>query len=146
TAVNPGGLTLRGVPNEASVTGSPLTTQIDPNGWIHIGVRYDPLLNVIDMLINGIVATSTPQTAPFNWTGTDLDILGDRGSTSAAGWGNYDDFRIYTFARSTADIFADYLMSASGVGPTGTPNLPDQAYYEGEVSVNNHVCQIGTNG
>ncbi|MAG58459.1 MAG: hypothetical protein CMJ83_19400 [Planctomycetes bacterium] len=146
TPANTGGLTCRGVPNEAALLGSPLTNAINLNGFVHLALRYDPAASTIDWLVNGVVSSSTPQVAgPFTWQGTNLDIMGDRGSSADAGDGHYDDFRIYGFARSDVDIMADFMIAAGGVGPSGQPNVPDIAYYQADLSLEPHFCYVGTN-
>ncbi|MSR74144.1 MAG: hypothetical protein EXS14_01565 [Planctomycetes bacterium] len=147
TPTNSAGLTLRGVPNEVAVTGGPLLSMVNANGWVHIAVRYSPTTNIIDIFMNGISMVSVQQTAgPFNWNGTELDFMGDRASTTLAAQAQYDDIRIYPFARSTADIQADWQIVASGMGPSGLPNTPPTTYFECDFALNNHEAVVGVNG
>lgn len=146
TPTNTAGLTLRGVPNEVAVTGGPLLTMVNANGWVHIAVRFDPATNIIALFMNGTLMVSVPQTAgSFNWNGTELDFMGDRASSSLAAQAHYDDIRVYPYARSTADIQADYLVVAAGNGPSGQPNTPATTYFECDFPLNNHEALVGIN-
>ena len=57
--------------------------------------------------------------------------------------GNHDDIRVYNYARTNADIAADYLLTASGLGPSGQNNIPCQ-YLQFEGNVQPHNLVIGT--
>jgi hypothetical protein len=138
-----GGLIIRGVPNQA-ITGLGVIT----NGtWTHVALRYNPATNTINWLINGVVNASAVQPVAFNWTGVNLSIFGYAGGGANIGApGNVDDFRIYGWARTDADILADMNVAASGLGPSGMSNVPDLAYYQVDGSVQAHTAVIGSNG
>jgi hypothetical protein len=138
-----GALIIRGVPNQV-ITPIVLTNNV----WTHIALKYDPATNTISWLVNGVLSAAVVQTAgAFTWSGVNLHVFGYSGSgTSPGASGNYDDMRIYSFARTNADILADYTLAAAGNGPSGMANLPDKAYYQCDGSVEAHTCVVSTNG
>lgn len=138
---------LRGVPNDANTVGTPgpLVTGVNANGYVHLAVIYDQTLGTIRWLVNGVTNNIVAQTAPFNWTGVNLGFGGTNVTSSAVAAGNYDDIRIYNFARTNADVMADFSLSAAGNGPSGSTNVPF-SYFECEGAVTPHTMFIGTNG
>lgn len=148
-------LIVRGVPVQIQTDASGAGTAPGPlaaggfgggpnaNGYVHLAVKYDPVTNSGKWIINGTVSGPAYVQGAYAWTGTDLSILGYNGTASAgmAGW--WDDFRVYNFARSDADIAADYLLAAAGTGPSSLSNVP-QHYFELEGAVDPHVMSIGT--
>jgi hypothetical protein len=152
-------LTVRGVPNQilsdpagGTVLG-PLATGgmgggVNANGYVHLALVYNQTLNTGKWVINGTFSTTpiAQVSTPYNWTTTNpavgLTTCGYNGTTSGAGSGRYDDYRIYNYARADADIAADYLMTATGNGPSGQPNQPCQ-YYEFEGNIQPHIMFIG---
>ena len=103
-----GAILVRGVSNQLL---SPLG--LLTNGtWKHLAIRYSPTTNMLSLLVNGVLNTQVAQTAtPFNWSGSNLTVVGYGGSSSVALSGNYDDYRVYGYARPDADILADYTMT-----------------------------------
>lgn len=144
-AAGVGNLLLRGVANQIVTATLPLNAAAT---WVHLAFRYDPVTTNLTLLVNGVVTVTAPQvTVPFNWTGTNLTFVGYNGSTAPPmAPFNIDDLRIYNFARSDADILADFMVSPTGLGPSGLPNIPDGAYFDFEGAVEPHVASVGTNG
>lgn len=142
-AAGAGALLFRGVSNQlVSAVGV-----IVVNTWTHVAYKYEPApSNVLKLLINGVVTNTVAQTTtPFNWSGTNLSICGGNNSSASAGAYFMDDIRLYGFGRTDADIAGDYTAAASGLGPSGLPNLPDRAYFDLEGSVQPHFALVGTN-
>jgi len=144
-AAGAGQLFLRGPLDQKTTTGAPLTTALDPNGWVHLAVVVDTTANSLTWYVNGAI-NGTAGTANATGKGTNLTCMGYNGSSSAGSTGNYDDFRVYNWARTAADIAADYNKTATGTGPSGCPNVPDHGYYECEAAVNPHIATIALSG
>jgi hypothetical protein len=136
-----GAIAVRGMPGDMFSVGAPILA----NTWIHIAVTYNPATMQSQLFVNGALNNAVTQTG-FTWTtGSNLSICGYSNSTAALQGIKMDDIRIYGFARSAADIAADYTMAASGTGPSGMANLPNRAYFNLEGSVFPHYLRIGTN-
>jgi hypothetical protein len=121
---------IRGPLADCKTTGSVLVNSTNPAGWIHLAVTVDTKANLTTWYVNGTKNnTSVPN---ITGKGTSFVCLGDTGSSSGYE-GNADDFRIYNWARTAADIAADFNKRASGNGPSGSPNVPDLGYYECEL-------------
>lgn len=139
-AAGVGNLLFRGVSNQI-VTAGGLVLQ---NVWTHVAYRYNPVNNTLSVLFNGVVTNSVLQaTVPFVWTGSALSLVGSSHSTSTTAPYFMDDLRVYNFARTDADIAADFGVAAAGNGPSGAANLPDRAYFDFEGSVQPHFCRVG---
>lgn len=143
-----GNLIARGPLTQVATVGAPLTTTgptgLNAMGWVHIAVVYDQTADTITWYINGVLNNSGPM--GITGSGSNFTCMGYNGSAAPGGEGNYDDYRIYKFARTAADIAADFTVQAAGVGPSGLPNLPDGAYYECEGSQNAHIGFVGRAG
>lgn len=140
-----GNVIVRGLANETFTVSSPLLNL--SNGWVHLAFRYDATLNTCNWLVNGLVQAATAQVAgAYNWVQGNLSLIGSNMTTSAAGSGGYDDIRVYDWARTDADIAADYATVAFGTGPSGETNIPDRVYWEAELAVLPHNAWVGTNG
>jgi hypothetical protein len=141
-AAGVGAILVRGVSNQLI---SPLGMLVNGT-WKHLAIRYSPTTNTLSLLVNGVLTTQVVQTTtPFNWSGSNLTVIGYGGSSAPSLSGNYDDYRVYGYARPDADILADYTTVPSGLGTTGLNNVPDKAYYEFNGAVSPHSCVIGTN-
>jgi len=127
-----GNVIVRGPLTDLATTGAPLQNAIGPNGWVHLACVVDSKANTTVWYVNG----KQNSTGPANITGkgTDFKCIGD--GTSSGTQGNFDDFRIYDWARTAADVAADYNTNAKGTGPSGSPNVPDLGYYECEPPTN----------
>lgn len=139
-AAGVGNLIVRGPLTQVATVGTPLTTAQNTNGWIHFAVVIDNTAGSITWYVNGAVnntGASTPLPATAT-KGTNLSIFGYEGSAAAGHSDRYDDFRVYDWARSAADIAADYQSAAIGSGPSGCNNIPDAAYFDCESSLNAH--------
>jgi len=128
-AAGTGNVIVRGSVNDCATTGAPLQNSLDPNGWLHLACVVDTKAMTTTWYVNG--AKNNSVTLTISGKGTNLQCFGDSGSSSGY-QGNSDDFRIYNWARTAADIAADYNTRATGVGPSGSPNVPDLGYYECE--------------
>lgn len=142
-AAGGGNVILRGPLTQVATTGSPLTTATNAAGWVHFVVVLNGTAspNTITWYVNG-TQNNTGNTT-ITGKGKNFTCMGYNGSSSAGAAGNYDDFRIYGFARSAADIKADYLSAATGSGTC--LNIPDLAYYDCDAAVNIHSSGIATN-
>ena len=141
-AAGVGAILVRGVSNQLI---SPLGMLVNGT-WKHLAIRYSPTTNMLSLLVNGVLTAQIAQTiTPFNWSGSNLTVIGYGGSSAPGLSGNYDDYRVYGYARPDADILADYTIVPSGLGTTGLNNVPDKAYYELNGAVSPHTCVIGTN-
>ena len=129
-AAGTGNLIIRGPVTDNATTGAPLQNALDPQGWIHLACVVDSAKNTVTWYVNG--AQNNSGTANITGKGGDLKFMGYDGSTSP-GAGQYDDIRIYNWARTAADVAADYTRNAIGTGPSGSPNVPDLGYYECEL-------------
>ncbi len=134
-AAGSGNLFIRGPLSQRATTGAPLNTKLGPKGWIHLAVVVDATLNRLSWYVNGTLNTSGP--ANITGKGKNFTCMGYNGSSSAGTTGNFDDFRVYNWARTAAEIAGDYKKRAVGA------NLPDSGYYECEAAVNPHVAQAG---
>jgi hypothetical protein len=128
-AAGTGNVIVRGSVNDCATSGAPLQNATDPNGWLHLAVVVDTKAKTTTWYVNGKKNNSVALTV--SGKGTNLQCFGDSGSSSGY-QGNCDDFRIYDWARTAADIAADYNTNAKGIGPSGSPNVPDLGYYECE--------------
>ena len=129
-AAGVGEVVIRGPLVDCKTTGSVLVNSTNPAGWIHLAVTVNTKANLTTWYVNGVLNnTSVPN---ITGKGTSLACLGDPGSSSGYD-GNVDDFRIYDWARTAADIAADFTKTAAGNGPSGSPNVPDLGYYECEL-------------
>ena len=138
-------LTARGLPNQCFTNVQPLATA-GVGGWVHVAFRYDATTNNCQWLVNGVPDTAVAQTAGvYNWSMGNLTMVGANSTSSAVGAGGYDEIRIYDWARSDADIAADYMLFALGTGPSGESNIPDAVYFPAEVAVVPHTAFVGTN-
>ena len=132
-AAGVGNVIIRGPLTELKTVGAPLQNSTSPSGWIHLACVVDTKLNLITWYVNGVFNSKGP--ANITGKGGNFKCMGYDGSSSGCE-GNYDDIRIYNWARTAADIAADYLTSAGGTGPSGSPNVPDLGYY---------MCDLPTN-
>lgn len=125
-AAGVGEVIIRGPLVDCKTTGSVLANSTNPSGWLHLAVTVNTKANLTTWYVNGkLNNTSVPN---ITGKGTSFVCLGDTGSSSGY-QGNQDDFRIYNWARTAADIAADYITTAYGTGPSGSPNVPDLGYY-----------------
>ena len=146
-AAGVGEVVIRGPLVDCKTTGSVLVNSTSPTGWIHLAVTVDTKANLTTWYVNGkLNNTSVPN---ITGKGTAFVCLGDTGSSSGYE-GNADDFRIYNWARTAADVAADYTKMATGNGPSGSPNVPDLGYYMCELP--GYTCKapatlsLGTSG
>ena len=126
-----GDVIIRGPLTDCNTTGAVLQNATNPAGWIHLAVTVNTKTNQTTWYVNG--KQNNTAVAGITGKGTALVCFGD--NTSSGYQGNDDDFRIYNWARTAADIASDYTTSAYGTGPSGSPNVPDLGYYECEVPV-----------
>jgi hypothetical protein len=119
---------VRGPMTDCATTGGPLQNAVDPNGWVHLACVVDSKANTTTWYVNGKKNNSAA--ANITGKGADFKCIGD--GTSSGTQGHFDDFRIYDWARTAADVTADYNTRAMGTGPSGSPNVPDLGYYECE--------------
>lgn len=126
-AAGTGNMIVRGPLTDLATTGAPLQNSLDPNGWIHFAVVVDSGANTTTWYVNG--QPNATGMANITGSGTNFNALG---YTSSCVPGNYDDFRIYDWARAAGDIAADFQSPAVGAGPSGSPNTPDLGYYQCE--------------
>ena len=126
-AAGVGEVIIRGPMTDCKTTGSVLVNSTNAAGWLHLAVTVNTKLNTTTWYVNGVINNSA--VAGITGKGTAFVCFGDTGSSSGYE-GNQDDFRIYNWARTAADIKADYMMAASGNGPSGSPNVPDLGYYK----------------
>ena len=117
---------------DCTTTGSVLVNSTNPKGWVHLAVTVNTKTNLTTWYVNGVLNNSAA--ANITGKGTSLVCFGDSGSSSGY-QGNDDDFRIYNWARTAADIASDYTRNAIGTGPSGSPNVPDLGYYECELPI-----------
>ncbi len=134
-AAGSGNLYVRGPLFQRATTGAPLNTQLGPKGWIHLAIVVDTTVNRLTWYVNGTANTSGPANATGK--GKNFTCIGYNGSSSAGTTGNFDDFRVYNWARTAAEIAGDFKKRAVG------PNLPDEGYYECEAAVNPHIGKAG---
>lgn len=130
-AAGVGNVIIRGPLTDLTTTGAPLQNATDPQGWVHLALVVNSQANTSTWYVNGAQNASGP--ANITGQGTNLAHFGYDGS-SGPGTCNFDDVRIYDWARTGPDIAADYLVSAGGFGPSGSPNTPDLGYYECEAT------------
>lgn len=135
-----GNLRVRGPLTELTTVGAPLTTALNPNGYVHFALVIDTAANSISWYVNG--ALNSSGIPNITGSGTNFTCMGYNGSSTAGADGNYDDYRVYDWARDAADIAADYMAQASGLAANGCPNVPDLAYFECESSQNAHDAVI----
>jgi concanavalin A-like lectin/glucanase superfamily protein len=129
-AAGVGNVTTRGPLTASTSAGAPLQNATDPQGWLHLACVVNTGNNTVTWYVNGVLNVTGP--ANITGKGGDFKCMGYDGSTSACE-GNYDDIRIYNWARTAADVAADYTRNAIGTGPSGSPNVPDLGYYECEL-------------
>lgn len=121
---------IRGPLTDCTTTGAVLRTAVNAQGWIHLAVVVDTKANLTTWYVNGVKNNSAA--AGITGKGTNFRCFGYDGSTGTGVAHNEDDFRIYNWARTAADVKADYMVAASGNGPSGSPNVPDLGYYKGD--------------
>ncbi|NRA96771.1 MAG: LamG domain-containing protein [Planctomycetes bacterium] len=146
-AAGVGNFLLRGPLTQLATAGAPLTTAV-PGTWIHFAVVVNGSANTITWYVNGALNSTGP--ANIAGSGTNFTCMGYNGSSAVGADGNYDDYRVYNWARDGADITADYNDGLNGIGvfgqaplgPSTCFNLPDEAYYEIDVSQNAHNATI----
>ena len=131
-AAGVGEVIIRGPLTDCTTTGSVLVNSTNPKGWVHLAVTVNTKTNLTTWYVNGVLNNSAA--ANITGKGTSLVCFGDSGSSSGY-QGNDDDFRIYNWARTAADIASDYTRNAIGTGPSGSPNVPDLGYYECELPI-----------
>jgi len=136
-----GNLYIRGPLGQRPTTGAPLTSARNAKGWVHFAVVQNNTKSTLTWYVNGALNVSGPSTGTGK--GTNFTCMGYNGTSSAGTTGNFDDFRIYNWARTAGDIAADYTKAAVGAGPSGCLNLPDEGYYQCETAVNPHIGAIG---
>ncbi|MHC4853697.1 MAG: LamG-like jellyroll fold domain-containing protein, partial [Planctomycetota bacterium] len=136
-----GELRIRGPLGQRITTGAPLTLGLNAKGWVHIALVQNGKTNILTWYINGAKNGFGPSVATGK--GTNFTCMGYAGSASAGGTGNFDDFRVYNWARTGADIAADYAKAAAGPGPSGCTNVPDDGYYQCDMAVNAHIGNVG---
>lgn len=144
-AAGAGNLYIRGPLVQLTTTGAPLSAaNLPSNGWVHLAIVQNNKANTLTWYVNG--AQNSIITSTGTGVGKNLTLMGYSGSSSAGASGNYDDVRVYNFARPGGDISADYTKAATGAGPSGFQNVPEAGYYRCETSVNPHISGIGLNG
>ncbi len=131
-AAGVGNVIIRGPLTDLTTTGAPLQNATDAQGWVHFALVVDSQANTSTWYVNGAQNATGP--ANITGQGSNLAHFGYNAS-SGPGTCNFDDVRIYDWARTAADVAADYQISAGGVGPSGSPNTPDLGYYECESTI-----------
>jgi len=129
-AAGTGNLFIRGPLTQLATTGAPLQNSTGPNGWVHFACVVDTTTNKVTWYVNG--KQNATGAANITGKGGNFKCMGYDGSTSGTN-SNFDDIRIYDWARTATDIAADYNLNARGTGPSGSPNVPDLGYYECEL-------------
>ena len=90
------------------------STSLDADVKEQILISYDQTTDTLQWYINGNPNSSI--TANLTGQGVNLSIMGYNGSASAGPDGNFDDYRLYDFARPAADILSDFTVQATGIG------------------------------
>lgn len=147
-AAGGGNFLLRGPLTQLGTIGSPLTAM---TGFNHYAVVVDGSNNTITWYVNG--AMNNTGVANITGMGTNFTCMGYNGSSAAGSEGNYDDYRVYNWARSGADVMQDYTDGLAGLGVFGQAPLspstcftqPDEVYLECDVPQNAHNASITRN-
>jgi len=148
-AAGGGNFLLRGPLTQLATAGAPLTANV--GSWIHFAVVVNGSNNTIEWYVNGAPNNQGP--ANITGSGTNFTCMGYNGSSAAGSDGNYDDYRVYNWARTAGDIMQDYTDGLAGLGafsqaPLGPGTcftLPDAAYYEFDIAQNAHEATTARN-
>ncbi len=143
-AAGAGNVFIRGPLGQLATNTSPLTTGTNAGGWVHLAAVQDNAAATMTWYVNGNMSNSVASTGTTK--GTNFTCMGYNGSSSAGVTGNFDDFRVYNWARTAADILADYNKAAAGSGSSGCPNTPDHGYFQCESAVNPHLGNVALAG
>ncbi|CAN5322876.1 hypothetical protein BH10PAT1_BH10PAT1_1780 [soil metagenome] len=106
---------------KSSVTDSSYTD----NKWHFATITYDG--TTTKMYFDGVLKDST---SSFSWnTTTTAATIGSQASSHGSYYNGFiDDFKIYSYARSQAQINTDYIKGATSKGSSAVLGMADQSY------------------